>query len=144
MGEVYRATDMRLKREAEVLASLNHPNIAHIHGLEESSSEAGHGIRALVIELVEGGILIDVQTAAGRTERWAVRGRPIAELEWTPADPPLKLGDLLTVVAYPAKPGADVNATIPAEYPRLAEVTQAGRLVYGIQLTRVDGSTLAF
>jgi serine/threonine-protein kinase len=59
MGEVYRATDTNLKRqvaikvlpetvaadperlarfqrEAEVLAALNHPNIAHIHGLEKS------------------------------------------------------------------------------------------------------------
>ncbi len=72
MGEVYRAKDSRLKREvalkvlpadvandrerlarfqreAEVLAALNHPNIAHIHGLEESS-----GTIALVMELVEG------------------------------------------------------------------------------------------
>jgi Tol biopolymer transport system component len=72
MGEVYRARDTRLgrdvalkilpetfandperlarfQREAQVLASLNHPNIAHIHGLEESG-----GVRALVMELVEG------------------------------------------------------------------------------------------
>jgi serine/threonine protein kinase len=72
MGEVYRARDTRLQRdvaikvlpesvvhdpdrlarfqrEAQVLASLNHPNIAHLHGLEESG-----GIRALVMELVEG------------------------------------------------------------------------------------------
>ncbi|HEX7794525.1 MAG TPA: protein kinase [Vicinamibacterales bacterium] len=72
MGEVYRATDTKLnrdvaikilppafandsdrlarfQREAQVLASLNHPNIAHIHGLEESG-----GLRALVMELVEG------------------------------------------------------------------------------------------
>src|SRR5512132_3692643 len=39
----------RFQREAQVLASLNHPNIAHIHGLEESD-----GVRALVMELVEG------------------------------------------------------------------------------------------
>ena len=39
----------RFQREAEVLASLNHPNIAAIYGLEESD-----GITALVMELVEG------------------------------------------------------------------------------------------
>lgn len=38
----------RFTREAQTLASLNHPNIAHIHGLEESG-----GIRALVKEFVE-------------------------------------------------------------------------------------------
>jgi serine/threonine protein kinase len=77
MGEVYRATDVNLKRqvtlkvvptaltsdpdrlarfqrEAEVLASLNHPNIAQIHGLEESDHT-----RALVMELVEGATLAD-------------------------------------------------------------------------------------
>src|SRR5829696_2439561 len=72
MGEVFRARDTKLNRdvaikvlpavfatdaerlarftrEAQTLASLNHPNIAHIHGLEESG-----GVRALVMELVEG------------------------------------------------------------------------------------------
>ena len=44
----------RFQREAEVLASLNHPNIAAIHGLEEAD-----GIRALVLELVEGPTLAD-------------------------------------------------------------------------------------
>jgi eukaryotic-like serine/threonine-protein kinase len=77
MGEVYRARDTRLKRdvalkilpetfaadperlarfqrEAEVLAALNHPNIATIYGIEESN-----GTRALVMELVEGETLAD-------------------------------------------------------------------------------------
>ena len=72
MGQVYRARDTRLNRdvalkvlpdsvahdsdqlarftrEAQTLGSLNHPNIAQIHGLEESG-----GVRALVMELVDG------------------------------------------------------------------------------------------
>src|SRR5215831_7900378 len=59
MGEVYRARDLKLKREAEVLASLNHPNIAGIHDLQEAN-----GSRFLVLELVEGETLAD-QLARG-------------------------------------------------------------------------------
>jgi serine/threonine-protein kinase len=44
----------RFQREAQVLAALNHPNIGHIYGLDESD-----GIRALVMELVEGPTLAD-------------------------------------------------------------------------------------
>ncbi len=44
----------RFRREAQVLASLNHPNIAHVYGLEQS-----HGVQALVMELVEGPTLAD-------------------------------------------------------------------------------------
>ena len=77
MGEVYRARDtslhrevaikvlpeavagdpdrlQRLTREARALAALNHPNIAHVHGLDDTGSG-----RALVMELVEGDDLSD-------------------------------------------------------------------------------------
>ncbi len=77
MGEVYRARDAKLnrdvaikvlpeavakdterlarfRREAQVLASLNHPHIAAIYGLEEAG-----GIEALVLELVEGDTLAE-------------------------------------------------------------------------------------
>ena len=77
MGEVYRAHDTRLgrdvaikvlpasfasdpertarfRREAQLLAALNHPGIAAIHGLEESGAT-----QFLVLELVEGGTLAD-------------------------------------------------------------------------------------
>jgi TolB-like protein/Flp pilus assembly protein TadD len=77
MGEVYQATDLKLgrdvalkvlpeefardadriarfQREAKLLASLNHPNIAAIHGLEESG-----GTNFLVLELVGGETLAD-------------------------------------------------------------------------------------
>ena len=77
MGEVYRARDTKLRRdvalkdlpplfgadpdrrarftrEAHVLASLNHPHIAAIYGIEESEA-----VTALVLELVEGPTLAE-------------------------------------------------------------------------------------
>jgi serine/threonine protein kinase len=77
MGEVYRAHDSKLhrdvaiktlpqsmahdpdrlarfEREAQVLAALNHPHIAGIHGLEMAG-----GVQALVLELVEGPTLAE-------------------------------------------------------------------------------------
>ena len=100
MGEVYRARDAKLhrdvaikvlppavgadperiarfEREAQLLAALNHPNIAHVYGLEESGRT-----RALVMELVDGPTLADRiatgpipfddagQTRAGEPPRW--------------------------------------------------------------------------
>src|SRR5262245_39967536 len=84
MGEVYRARDVKLnrdvalkvlppsfqhdadrlarfQREAHVLASLSHPNIAAIYGVEDASSRgSGQGaVHALVMELVEGPTLAD-------------------------------------------------------------------------------------
>ena len=52
MGDADRLA--RFTREAKVLASLNHPGIATIHGVEESN-----GVRALVLEFVDGGTLAD-------------------------------------------------------------------------------------
>ena len=85
MGEVYRARDTRLnrtvavkalhasvagdperiarfEREAQLLASLNHPNIAAIHGLEESAPSTGSGQAAkyLILEFIDGRTLADV------------------------------------------------------------------------------------
>ena len=82
MGEVYRARDtrlerdvalkvlpenvsgdterlQRLQREARTLAALNHPNIAHVYGLENAD-----GVTAFAMELVEGPTLED-RIAAG-------------------------------------------------------------------------------
>src|SRR6187455_2225560 len=98
MGEVYRATDSKLKREvaikvlpaaftadperlarfereAQLLAQLRHPNIATIHGLEDAG-----GVRALVMELVEGPTLADrlAQGALPLDESLAI-ARQIAE-----------------------------------------------------------------
>ena len=59
MGEVYRARDTKLEREARMLAALNHPNIGAIYGFEEAE-----GIRFLVLELVDGQTLVEGQTLA--------------------------------------------------------------------------------
>ncbi len=89
MGEVYRARDTKLdrdvalkvlppaftedadrlarfEREAKLLASLNHPNIGHIYGLEEAEPSTAEGkssgqeaVKALVLELIDGPTLAD-------------------------------------------------------------------------------------
>jgi serine/threonine protein kinase len=85
MGEVYHARDTKLhrsvalkvlperfaldpdrsarfRREAQLLATLNHPNIGAIYGLEESSPSTGSGqaaVQALVLELIDGPTLAD-------------------------------------------------------------------------------------
>jgi len=95
MGQVYRATDTKLERavaikvlpeafaadperiarfqrEAKTLAALNHPNIAQVHGFEESA-----GLAALVMELVEGPTLADriarERLVEGQCVRWDTR-----------------------------------------------------------------------
>jgi protein kinase-like protein len=105
MGEVYRARDTRLgrdvaikilpsavatdperlarfEREARVLASVNHPNIGAIYGLEESA-----GVTALVLELVEG------ETLADRLARAPLRpGAPPPRSSWIEIDEPTTTG----------------------------------------------------
>jgi len=98
MGEVYRARDARLQRdvaikilpasfaadadrvrrferEAQALAALNHPNVAHIHGVEEHA----HG-PALIMEFVEGPTLADrINAGLMRPEDALPIARQIAE-----------------------------------------------------------------
>ena len=93
MGEVYRATDTRLgrdvalkllpaafasdperlarfEREARLLASLNHPNIAHLYGFESASLDGGTSVHFIAMELVEG------EDLAERLKRGAI---PVGE-----------------------------------------------------------------
>ena len=95
MGEVYKARDTKLhrdvavkvlpddvaadperlarfEREAQLLAALNHPNIAQVYGLEDSTGSGQVPCRAIVMELVEGQTLSDLIAA----ERG--RGLPLA------------------------------------------------------------------
>jgi serine/threonine-protein kinase len=109
MGEVYRAHDIRLgrevalkilpsaftadpdrlsrfEREARVLATLNHPNIGAIYGVEQGPGADGCQVRALVLELVEG------ETLAERITR--VYGSPRASGSKTTS---LRLGEALDI-----------------------------------------------
>ena len=98
MGEVFRARDTKLnrfvaikvlpdlvaadptrlarfRREAQVLASINHPNIAHVHEFEDST-----GVHALVMELVDGPTLADrIEQGALPLDEAIAIARQIAE-----------------------------------------------------------------
>ena len=110
MGQVYQATDTKLnrqvalkilpeafatdpdrlarfQREAQVLASLNHPGIAAIYGVEEADST-----RALVLELVEGPTLAD----------------PIAQGS-IPLDEALPIAEQLVEGSEAAREAANIN-----------------------------------
>jgi serine/threonine-protein kinase len=109
MGEVYRARDTKLRRdvalkvlpdqfardpdrlarftrEAHVLATLNHPNIASIYGIEEAD-----GVAALVLELVEGPTLAERLSGVGADPRVGLKGGHIG--------PPLRVDDALKIAA---------------------------------------------
>ena len=98
MGEVYRARDLKLRREvalkllpplfatdpdrrarftreAYVLASLNHPHIASIYGIEEAD-----GVTALILELVEGPTLAErLSPSSALSGSGTSAGLPIAD-----------------------------------------------------------------
>ena len=77
----------RFNREAQILASINHPNIGAIYGLEEAvisgdpaTAGAGRAVQALVLELVEGPTLADLLTprsAAARRRAGLLRVRSL-------------------------------------------------------------------
>src|SRR5271170_7350704 len=140
MGEVYRATDPKLQREvalkvlapdfaddrewmsrfqreARVLASLNHPHIAAIYGLEESN-----GVRAIAMELVEGPTLAEriVRKRIPVKEALAIAGQIAEALEYAhekgivhrdlkPANVKLRPDGVVKVLDFGLAKAVDVN-----------------------------------
>ena len=159
MGEVYRARDAKLnrdvalkvlpdafatdqdrlarfKREAQVLASLNHPNIASIYGLEESE-----GVRALVLELVkgptlaeriaQGAIPIDEALPIARQIAEALEAaheRGVIHRDLKPANVKVKADDMVKVLDFGLAKALEGDAgSDPSEAPtRTAAATRAG------------------
>ena len=167
MGEVYRARDHRLgrdvalkilpeafsqdperlarfEREAKTLASLNHPNIAAIYGIEERA-----GLRALVMELVPGRTLdelvparIDPRTTSDVGERLSI-ARAIAEAleaahdagiihrDLKPANVKVRDDGVVKVLDFGLAKPADAFGSSHAEAATLTSpaVTQAGLIL---------------
>ncbi len=159
MGEVYRARDTKLgrdvalkvlpeafandaermarfQREAQVLASLNHPNIASIYGLEESGR-----VRALVMELVEGPTLAQrMQSGAIPLEEALPIARQVAEAleaahergvvhrDLKPANIKVTPGGTVKVLDFGLAKALDTedSASNISNSPTLSAATQAG------------------
>src|SRR5580658_6012178 len=154
MGEVYRAKDTKLKREvalkvlpdsfaddpermtrfqreAEMLASLNHPNIAQIYGVEDG---------ALVMELVEGVTLsspLPIDTALNYARQIAealeyAHERGVIHRDLKPAnikvtpDGTVKLLDFGLAKAIEGRAGASGN---PSESPTQTAATEVGTIL---------------
>jgi eukaryotic-like serine/threonine-protein kinase len=163
MGEVYRAFDRKLnreialkvlpsmladdadyvarfRREAQILASLNHPNIAAVYGYEESN-----GIRSLVMELIEGPTLAQRMAAGPILLEEALRvarqiadaletahDRGIVHRDLKPANVKITPEDKVKVLDFGlAKSPARESATLdPANSPTLTiGMTEAGMIL---------------
>jgi hypothetical protein len=157
MGEVYKATDTRLnravaikalhdlfahhpervarfEREAQILASLNHPNIAAIHGLEEVA-----GAKFLVLEFVDGRTLADaIQSGAmPRAEAIAIakqvadaltaaHERGIIHRDLKPGNVMLTPDGQVKVLDFGLGKALEAEPANPTNSPTITMATQAG------------------
>ena len=89
-------------------------------------------------------LLLDVEAAPGKRERWAIEGSPADELGWGPRTLPLKLGETVSVNVFRPRAGTNLADLVPGDHPALQEIAKAGRIARGLELTFADGRKLAF
>jgi len=171
MGEVYRATDTtlardvaikvlpeavaqdaerlaRFDREAKTLATLNHPGIAHIYGVEDvPSADSGRASRALVMELVEGPTLADrlaegpipidealpiAQQIAGALE--AAHERGIVHRDLKPANIKLRPDGTVKVLDFGLAKAMESSGTVSAGLSQSPTITSPAMTQAGLIL----------
>jgi len=173
MGEVYRATDTKLdrevalkllpeafaadpdrlarfEREAKVLASLNHPGIAHLYGFESTRLEGGTTVHFLAMELVDGEDLaerlkrgaIPVDEAVGIAKQVAealeeAHEKGIVHRDLKPAnvkvtpDGKVKILDFGLAKAWSGESGGVTSSADLSQSPTLAQTGTAAGLILG-------------
>ena len=86
-------------------------------------------------------LVLGVEAAPGRTERWAIEGNAATALGWGPRTPPLKLGETISVTVFRARPGTNLADFVPGDHSELQEIAKAGVLPAGwISPSPTDGN----
>ena len=155
MGVVYRAHDTRLgrqvaikilpaavaddparrarfEREAQLLASLNHPNIATIYGFEESTA-----MRALVMELVEGETLAELIARSSATDI----GTPSVDRTGIPMDEALALAQQIAEALEAAHQKNIVHRDLKPANIKITPAAKVKVLDFGLAKALTDQET---
>jgi hypothetical protein len=120
------------------------PGVGQYYDMSKALTLSGR-VATVVMQYAERSyVLLDVEAGPDKRERWALEGRSMSDLGWSPRTMPVKPGDSVTVTVYLPKPGSNVAVTVPADHARLAEIAQAGRLVLGTDLVLADGRRVEF
>jgi hypothetical protein len=93
-------------------------------------------------------LVLDVPTAAGDTERWAIQGNPTDVLianGWRPrGGKPIGIKNTIEIVVYRLRSGVDATGIVPSSDLLLAPIAKTNRVVYGTQITLPEGGTISF
>ena len=94
-------------------------------------------------------LLVKNEDSKGRIEEWAVEGDSIDRMRVAGySDDIVKVGAIISVLGFRAKPGANVAATIAGPrrgaLERAMDLAKAGRMMYGIQIILADGRKVPF